>query len=80
MKNTRARNWRRIGAILGLAILFTVCFFIIGLFIDIQILLEYDYNPFVPFTFALPVVGAIIGTLLAVRISRPPKVAPQSLG
>ncbi len=73
MKNTRGRNWRRIGAVLGLATLFTVCFFIIGLLIDIQILLEYDYNPFVPFTFVLPFVGAIIGIFLAVRISRPPK-------
>ncbi len=73
MKKTRGKNWRRIGAVLGLAILFTICFFIIGLLIDIQILLEYDYNPFVPFTSVLPFVGAIIGTLLAVRISRPPK-------
>lgn len=70
MKNTKGRNWRRIAISIGMMLLFAIGFFIIGLFIDIQIILKYDYTP-VPFTFILPFVGALIGILLAVRIVGP---------
>jgi len=51
---------------IGIVLLFAVGFFIIGLFVDVQIILKYNYTP-IPFTFILPFVGALIGFLLASR-------------
>jgi len=51
---------------IGIVLLFAVGFFIIGLFVDVQIILKYNFNP-IPFTFILPFVGALIGFLLASR-------------
>jgi len=68
--NTKARSGRRIVAVVGFVLLFAIGFFVLGLFIDIQILLHYNYNPFLPFTFVLPFVGALIGFLLASRTIR----------
>ena len=50
----------------GLVLLFAIVFLVIGVFVDIQIILRYNYTP-VPFAFILPFVGAIIGFLLASR-------------
>jgi hypothetical protein len=40
---------------------------LLGIFIDIQIILKYDYTP-ISFTYTLLFVGALIGFLLAFRI------------
>jgi len=65
----KARSVRKIVSVLGIVLLFVVLFFVIGLFVDIQIILKYNYTP-IPFTFTLPFVGALIGLLLASRITR----------
>jgi hypothetical protein len=66
MKNPKGRNWRKIAAALALVVLFALGFFLLGLFVDIQILLKYDFTP-IPFTFTLPFVGALVGVLLALK-------------
>ena len=69
MANKKARSTRKIVAVLIIMLLFAVLFFVIGLFVDIQIILKYNYTP-IPFTFILPFVGALIGLLSASRITR----------
>jgi uncharacterized membrane protein len=64
--NTKARNARKIAPVIGLVLLFAIGFFVLGLFIDIQIILKYNHTP-VPFTFVLPFVGALLGFLLAAK-------------
>ncbi len=64
MANTKARSVHKIVTAMGVVLLFTIGFFIIKLFIDIQVILKYNYTP-IPFTFILPFVGALIGFLLA---------------
>ena len=66
MTKTKARSGRKIVAVVGLLLLFAIGFFVIGLVIDIQIILKYNYTP-IPFTFILPFVGALVGFLLAIR-------------
>ena len=53
--------------VLGVVLLFTVGFMLLGIFIDIQIILKYDYTP-ISFTYTLLFAGALIGFLLAFRI------------
>jgi hypothetical protein len=60
----KGKSGRKLVAILGIALLFAVGFFIFGLFIDIQIILKHNYTP-IPFTLILPFVGAMIGVFLA---------------
>jgi hypothetical protein len=50
-------------------LVFAIGFMLLGMFIDIQIILKYNYTP-VPFTFAFLFGGALIGLLLAFRIIR----------
>lgn len=52
--------------VLGVVLLFAVGFMLLGMFIDIQIILKYDYTP-ISFTFTLLFVGALIGFLLTLR-------------
>jgi len=67
---TKARSGRKLVAVLGIVLLFAIGFFVLGLSIDSQIILKYNYTP-VPFTFILPLVGALIGFLLASRTIGP---------
>jgi hypothetical protein len=62
----KVRSGRKLVAVLGIMLLFALGFFVLGMGIDIQIILEYNYTP-VPFTFVLPFVGALIGFVLASR-------------
>jgi len=55
--------------VLGIVLLFAVGFMLLGMFIDIQIILKYDYSP-ISFTFTFLFLGAIIGLLLTFRILR----------
>lgn len=64
MAHMKARSARKIVAVLGIMLLFVVLFFVIGLFVDMQIILKYNYTP-IPFTFILPFVGALVGFLVA---------------
>ena len=64
MANEKARSVREIVTVLGIVLLFVALFFVIGLFVDIQIILKYNYTP-IPFTFILPFIGALIGILFA---------------
>ena len=50
--------------VLGVVSLFAVGFMLLGIFIDIQIILKYDYSP-ISFTFTFLFIGALIGLLLA---------------
>jgi len=54
---------------LGVVLLFVVGFMFLGMFIDISIILKYDYTP-ISFTFTFLFIGALIGLLLAFRIIR----------
>ena len=62
----KAISGRKLAAVLGIMAMFAIGFFVIGMFIDIQIILKLDYTP-IPFTFILPFVGALFGFLLAFR-------------
>ena len=53
----------------GIVLLFAVGFLLLGMFIDIQIILKYDYTP-ISFTFTFLFIGALIGLLLALRTVR----------
>lgn len=66
MTNTKGRSLLKILAVIGMVLLFAVGFLVLGLVIDIQIMLEYNYTP-IPFTFTLPFVGALVGFLIAIR-------------
>ena len=62
----KAISGRKLVAVIGTMVVFAICFLVIGMFIDIQIILKLDGTP-IPFTFILPFVGALIGFLLAFR-------------
>ena len=62
-------NMRKIVIAIGLVLLFVIGFFVFGLFIDIQIILKYNYTP-ISFTFTHPFIGAFIGFLLAFRFAK----------
>ncbi len=69
MTNTKARNARKIASVIGIVLPFAIGFFVLGLFIDIQIILKYNHTP-VPVTFMLPFVGSLLGFLLAAKTIR----------
>ena len=66
MTKPKAKSGRKLVAVLGIMLLFALGFLVLGIGIDIQIILEYNYTP-VPFTFILPFVGALIGFVIASR-------------
>jgi biotin transporter BioY len=68
-KNLRGKNVRTAMIVLGVVPLFAIGFMFLGMFIDIQIILKYDYTP-ISFTFTFLFVGALIGLLLAFRIAK----------
>jgi len=55
--------------ILGAVLLCAVAFMFLGMLIDIQVILKYDYTP-ISFTFTFLFIGALIGLLLAFRTVR----------
>ena len=65
----KGENVRKAMIVLGVVLLFAVGFMFLGIFIDIQIILKYDYTP-ISFTFTLLFVGALIGLLLAFKTMR----------
>ena len=73
MTNTKGRNISRTLPVFGMVLVFAIAFMFLGMFIDIQIILEYNHTP-IPFTFVLPFVGALIGFLIALGTVKP-KVA-----
>ena len=66
MKKPKARSGPKRVAVIGIALLFAIGFFVLGVFIDIQIISEYNLSP-IPFTYIFPIVGALIGFFLARR-------------
>lgn len=50
----------------GIVALFSVVFMLLGIFIDIQIILKYDYTP-ISFTFIFLLIGSIIGLLVTLK-------------
>ena len=66
MTNTRGRNTRKILTVFGIVLVFAIAFMFFGMFIDIQIILRYNYTP-IPFTFILPFVGAVVGFAISLR-------------
>jgi len=68
-KNLKGENVRKAMIVLGVVLLFAVGFMFLGIFVDIQIILKYDYTP-ISFTFTFLFVGALIGFLSAFRILR----------
>jgi len=65
----KGENVRKAMIVLGVVLLFAVGFMFLGIFVDIQIILKYDYTP-ISFTFTFLFVGALIGFLSAFRILR----------
>jgi hypothetical protein len=59
-------NMRKAVTAFGVALLFAVGFMLLGMFIDIQIILRYDYTP-ISFTFTFLFTGILVGLLLALR-------------
>ena len=68
-KNLKGENARKAMVVLGVVLLFAVGFMFLGIFIDIQIILKYNYTP-IPFTFTLLFMGALIVLLLAFKTMR----------
>ncbi len=69
MTNIKGRNIRKILTAVGMVLVFALAFMFIGMFIDIQIILEYNHTP-IPFTFILSFVGALIGLSLVLKTVR----------
>ena len=67
MTKPKVKSGRKLVAVIGIALLFAIGFFVLGVFIDIQIISEYNLTP-IPFTFIFPIVGALIGFFLARRV------------
>ena len=65
-------NVRKTLIAIGIVLLFAVGLMLLGMFIDIQIVLRYDYTP-ISFTFTLLFIGAVIGLLLAFKTIRSQK-------
>ena len=70
------KNARKAMIVLGVVLLFAVGFMFLGMFIDIQIISEYNSTP-ISFTFTLLLVGALIGLLFAFKIVRQLMVSNQ---
>jgi uncharacterized membrane protein YqjE len=62
----KGENVRKAMIVLGVVLLFAIGFMFLGIFIDIQIILKYNYTP-ISFTFTLLFVGALVGLLLALK-------------
>jgi hypothetical protein len=58
---------QKVIASVAIVLLFSLGFFLLGMFIDIMIILKYDMTPF-SFTFLLPFCGGILGFGLAWKI------------
>ena len=67
MEHYTQRDLRRIVVALGVALLSAVGFMLLGMFIDIQVTLKYDYTP-ISFTFTFLLCGILVGVLLALKI------------
>ena len=66
MENT-LHNVRKTVMALGVVLLCAVVGMLLGMFIDIQIILKYNYTP-ISFTFTLLFGGALIGIFLVARV------------
>ncbi len=62
----KANKLFKILAVLGISLLFAVGFMLLGIFIDIQIISEYNGTP-ISFTFTLLFSGALFGLFLGLR-------------
>ena len=62
-------NVRKTLIAIGIVLVFAVGLMLVGMFIDIQMILEFNYTP-IPFTFTLLFVGAVIGSVLALKTAR----------
>ena len=69
MKNTKGINGLKILTALGIVSMFAICFRLLGIFIDIQIILKYNYTP-ISFTFTFLIGGALIGLLIAYKVKK----------
>jgi uncharacterized membrane protein len=69
VKNTKGINGRKILTALGIVSMFAICFMLLGIFIDIQIILKYNYTP-ISFTFTFLIGGALIGLLIAYKVKK----------
>jgi hypothetical protein len=69
IKNLKGENMRKAIIVLGVMLLSAIGFMFLGIFIDIQIILKYDYTP-ISFTLTFLFVGALIGFLSAFRFVR----------
>ena len=65
----KGKNLRKAIIALVIVLLFAVGLMSLGMFIDIQIILKYNYTP-IPLTFTLLFAGAAIGAFLAFIIVR----------
>jgi len=72
VKNSENRNGRKILIALGIVLVFAVGLMLLGIFIDIQIISRYNSTP-IPFTFTLLIVGALVGSLFALRTAKSQK-------
>jgi len=65
--STRRLNARRVLASVGIVLLFIIVFFLVGMFVDINIILKYNMTP-VSFTRLLPFCELILGTIVAWKL------------
>ena len=65
----KGKNVGKAMIVLGVVLLFAIGFMFLGMFIDIQIISEYNSTP-ISSTFTFLFAGALIGLLLALRIVR----------
>jgi len=68
-REMNGKNARKAMMVLGVVLLFAVGFMFLGMFIDIQIISEYNSTP-ISFTFTFLFAGALIGLFFAFRIVR----------
>ena len=54
-------------AAFGVVALFAVGFLLLGMFVDIQVILRYDYTP-ISFTFTFLLVGVLVGVSFAFKM------------
>jgi len=67
MEHDTQRKAREIVMAFGVALLFTVGFILLGMFIDIQVILKFDYTP-ISFTFTFLLCGILVGVSSALKI------------
>jgi hypothetical protein len=66
MERDAKRNVPKTIVAVGIVLLFAVGFMLLGMFIDIQVVLKYNYTP-ISFTFTLLLCGVLLGVFLALR-------------